>query len=105
MVLALTVLALTVLDLKGCDMIDKRAICPFIFFINIQKGMYMQQAIIGFHLDEEQHWVADLACGHGQHVRHNPPWQNRPWVMTEQGRKEKLGVMLECKKCDEEHFL
>ncbi|WP_168415383.1 DUF3565 domain-containing protein, partial [Acinetobacter indicus] len=23
------------------------------------------------------------------------------WVMTEQGRKEKLGVMLECKKCEE----
>ena len=62
----------------------------------------MQQAIIGFHLDEENDWVADLACGHGQHVRHNPPWQNRPWVITEQGREEKLGVMLECKKCEEE---
>lgn len=61
----------------------------------------MQQAIVGFHLDEEGHYVADLACGHGQHVRHDPPWQNRPWVLTEQGRKEKLGVMLECKKCDE----
>lgn len=62
----------------------------------------MQQAIIGFHLDEENDWVADLACGHAQHVRHNPPWQNRPWVMTEEGRKEKLGVRLECKKCEEE---
>ncbi len=28
----------------------------------------MQQAIIDFHLDEENDWVADLACGHGQHV-------------------------------------
>ena len=65
----------------------------------------MQQAIIGFDQDEEGHWFAQLACGHTQHVRHNPPWQNRPWVMTEQGRKEKLGVMLECKKCDEEGFL
>ena len=62
----------------------------------------MQQAIISFHLDEENDWVADLACGHAQHVRHNPPWQNRPWVMTKEGRKEKLGVMLECKKCEEE---
>jgi hypothetical protein len=61
----------------------------------------MQQAIVGFHLDEEGHYVADLACGHGQHVRHDPPWQNRPWVLTEQGRHEKLGVILECKKCDE----
>lgn len=55
----------------------------------------MQQAIVGFHIDEENHWVADLACGHTQHVRHDPPWQNRPWVLTEQGRKEKLGVMLD----------
>ncbi|WP_111894969.1 DUF3565 domain-containing protein [Acinetobacter sp. MB5] len=61
----------------------------------------MQQAIIGFHLDEEQHWVADLACGHTQHVRHTPPWQNRPWVMTKQGRQEKLGMYLNCLKCDE----
>jgi hypothetical protein len=55
----------------------------------------MQQAIVGFHLDEENHWVAELACGHGQHVRHDPPWQNRPWVLTEQGRREKLGAMLD----------
>ena len=60
----------------------------------------MLQAIIGFHLDEENHWVAELACGHGQHVRHDPPWQNHPWVMTEAGRKEKLGVKLDCKKCE-----
>ena len=62
----------------------------------------MQQAIVGFHLDKENHWVADLACGHTQHVRHDPPWQNRPWVLTKQGRREKLGAMLECKKCEEE---
>ena len=62
----------------------------------------MQQAIVGFHIDEENHWVAELACGHTQHVRHDPPWQNRPWVLTEQGRREKLGAMLECKKCEEE---
>ena len=61
----------------------------------------MQQAIVGFHLDKENHWVAELACGHGQHVRHDPPWQNRPWVLTEQGRKEKLGMMLKCNKFDE----
>lgn len=62
----------------------------------------MQQAIIDFHLDEEDHWVADLVCGHAQHVRHNPPWQNRPWVITEKGRKEKLGRLLNCKKCDQQ---
>ena len=62
----------------------------------------MKQAIVGYHRDAEGHWVARLACGHNQHVRHSPPWQNRPWVTTEHGRRERLGVFLECKKCDRE---
>ena len=61
----------------------------------------MKQHIIGFHKDEEGDWVADLACGHGQHVRHNPPWSNRPWVMTTEGRAAHLGEELNCKRCDE----
>jgi Protein of unknown function (DUF3565) len=60
----------------------------------------MQQAIVGFHQDEEAHWVAELACGHFQHVRHNPPWIERPWVITEAGRAAVLGSPLDCKKCD-----
>lgn len=62
--------------------------------------MMSAQAITGFHQDEENHWVAQLACGHNQHVRHNPPWINRPWVKTRAGRERMLGQMLECKKCD-----
>lgn len=61
----------------------------------------MQQAITGFHQDEEQHWVAELACGHNQHTRHVPPWQNRPWVMTAAGRAAAIGWLLDCRKCDE----
>ena len=61
----------------------------------------MQQKITGFHLDEFDDWVAELACHHGQHVRHNPPFMDRPWVITEQGRESKLGETLNCKKCDE----
>lgn len=61
----------------------------------------MQQTIIGFHLDDENDWVAELACGHNQHVRHNPPWTNRPWVVTPQGRAKALGQVLECRKCDQ----
>lgn len=61
----------------------------------------MQQAIIGFHTDEENHWVAELACGHNQHTRHNPPWIERPWVITVEGRQSMLGHLLNCKKCDE----
>jgi len=62
----------------------------------------MKQAIVGFHLDELSHWVADLACGHTQHVRHDPPWQNRPWVISEQECAEKIGFELDCVVCDEE---
>lgn len=62
----------------------------------------MKQAIVGYHLDEEAHWVAKLACGHNQHVRHDPPWQNRPWVITKLGREQKLGLILDCIKCDEQ---
>ncbi|MGH8427604.1 MAG: DUF3565 domain-containing protein [Gammaproteobacteria bacterium] len=60
----------------------------------------MKQSIIGYHRDGEGQWVAELACGHFQHVRHNPPWINRPWVSSEQGRRSMLGFPLECKKCD-----
>lgn len=60
----------------------------------------MRREISGYHKDEEDDWVADLVCGHCQHVRHDPPWQNRPWVETESGRNSMLGTTLDCKKCD-----
>ena len=47
-----------------------------------------------------KHWVADLDCGHSQHVRHDPPWQLRSWVITERGRSEKIGFELDCIECD-----
>lgn len=56
--------------------------------------------MVGYHLDIENHWVAELACGHFQHVRHEPPWTTRPWVLTEDGRRSMLGYELNCKKCD-----
>jgi hypothetical protein len=59
----------------------------------------MQKRIVGFHQDEEEHWVAELECGHRQHVRHQPPWINRPWVVTPEGRARVLGRVLECKTC------
>ena len=62
----------------------------------------MKKRIVDYHLDDEHHWVAELECGHEQHVRHQPPWINRPWVRTQDGRDSKLGEMLDCRKCDEE---
>ena len=61
----------------------------------------MEQPIVGFHQDELGDWVAELACGHGQHIRHNPPLTNRPWVLTANGRRQFLGARLNCKLCDE----
>jgi hypothetical protein len=61
----------------------------------------MKRKIVSFHQDEERHWVARLECEHNQHVRHNPPWTNRPWVVTPEGRAAALGGELDCKKCDE----
>ena len=60
----------------------------------------MKRAITGFHLDEWSDWVADLDCGHGQHVRHRPPFVNRPWAVTEAGREAMLGAALDCVRCD-----
>jgi hypothetical protein len=57
------------------------------------------RTIIAFHQDEHGDWVADLACGHTQHMRHNPPWIERPWVMTPEGRQHHLGGRLECRQC------
>lgn len=61
----------------------------------------MERVITGFEQDAERHWVARLACGHRQHVRHNPPWTSRPWVITARGRAGRLGEVLDCRKCDE----
>jgi hypothetical protein len=60
----------------------------------------MNRAIVGFHRDLEDHWVAELECRHFQHVRHDPPWMRRPWVTTQEGRDGMLGAFLDCKKCD-----
>ncbi len=60
----------------------------------------MRRTIVGFYLDVEGDWVARLDCCHGQHVRHQPPFVNRPWVVTQAGREAMLGSTLECVRCD-----
>ena len=64
----------------------------------------MERKITGYHLDEYNDWVADLDCYHGQHVRNKPPFINRPWVDTEEGRNSKLGEILNCVRCDRLEF-
>ncbi|WP_114325865.1 DUF3565 domain-containing protein [Candidatus Colwellia aromaticivorans] len=60
----------------------------------------MNQSITGYHKDDENDWVAELLCGHFQHIRNNPPFINRPWVTTQVGRCSMIGYELNCKKCD-----
>jgi len=55
--------------------------------------------IVGFHQDAAGVWVAELACGHTQHLRHTPPFQLRPWVLTPAGREAHLGSELLCPYC------
>jgi hypothetical protein len=62
----------------------------------------MERAIVGYHQDARGDWVAELACGHQQHVRHQPPFQLRPWVVDEKGRRGRLGTPLECRLCTDE---
>ena len=64
--------------------------------------MVADRRIIDFRQDSEQHWVAELECGHAQHVRHTPPWQLRPWVLTPEGRAQYLGTSLRCRSCENE---
>jgi hypothetical protein len=64
-----------------------------------KKNVGVRRKIVGFYLDERKDWVAELECGHQQHVRHNPPWMNRDWVTTAEGREEHIGHQLICLAC------
>lgn len=60
----------------------------------------MLRTITGFHQDDAGDWVAELSCLHNQHVRHRPPFQERPWVLEEGGRAGRIGSDLDCPLCD-----
>jgi hypothetical protein len=60
----------------------------------------MQRKVYGFRQDEAGEWVVELSCGHQMHVRHDPPWQLRPCVLTAGGRATWLGQEMGCRLCD-----
>jgi len=60
----------------------------------------MQRKIVNFRQDERREWIAVLECGHTQHVCHDPPFQDRAWVLTPEGRQSFVGVAIECKECE-----
>jgi len=55
--------------------------------------------VLGFHQDENGHWVVELSCGHTQHLRHQPPWQARPWVLDAEQRHQRIGQAFPCGWC------
>ncbi|MCR4508798.1 DUF3565 domain-containing protein [Pseudomonas sp. 32.2.56] len=59
--------------------------------------------LLDFRQDEHGDWVAVLSCGHTQHLRHQPPWQNRAWVLDAQLRQAQLGKAFLCGWCSAEH--
>jgi tellurite resistance-related uncharacterized protein len=69
----------------------------------------MERPIIDFGLGSDGDPVAILSCGHSQHVRHNPPFVNRPWVVKQEGRDGMMGRPLNCVRCDNfelpDHFI
>lgn len=64
----------------------------------------MNRRIVGYRQDDEGQWVAELECGHSQHVRHDPPWQVRPWTTSPEGRAAHLGTPLRCRPCAERAY-
>ena len=62
--------------------------------------MTVVRAIEGFREDEHGDWIAELRCGHGQHVRHKPPFWSCPWILTAEGRTSKVGTELPCALCE-----
>lgn len=68
--------------------------------LRARKGRMAQVRIQSFFEDEEGHFVAQLSCGHTQHMRHRPPLESRPWVLSAEEREKKLGAPLDCSFCD-----
>lgn len=56
-------------------------------------------ATVSFERETDGVFIAHLACGHRQHIRHNPPFQEAAWVATEEGRQAHLGMRLPCPLC------
>lgn len=59
----------------------------------------MLRTITGFHADDLGDIVAELECGHGQHVRHRPPLFPNPWVLDAASRAGRVGTPLGCGRC------
>jgi tellurite resistance-related uncharacterized protein len=56
--------------------------------------------MVAFHLDDQGDWVAELSCLHRQHIRHDPPFWEAPWILDPAARAARVGEPLDCPLCD-----
>ncbi|WP_425298850.1 DUF3565 domain-containing protein [Pseudomonas duriflava] len=56
--------------------------------------------VVGFIQDAQHHWTVQLSCGHSQHLRHDPPWQQRAWVLDPAQRAVQIGKSFPCGWCN-----
>jgi tellurite methyltransferase len=54
----------------------------------------------GFRRDDDGVWVAELSCLHSQHIRHEPPFREAPWIEDDDERARRVGQPLDCPLCD-----
>jgi tellurite resistance-related uncharacterized protein len=64
------------------------------------RGGHVDRTIAGFHRDDRGDWVAELDCGHDQHVHHRPPFELRAWVLSDAEREKHIGSSRDCPLCD-----
>ncbi|MEM7410021.1 MAG: DUF3565 domain-containing protein [Myxococcota bacterium] len=60
----------------------------------------MERRVTAFAQDDDGDWLVSLDCGHRRHVRHDPPWQERAWVLEADEREARIGSAFDCKGCD-----
>src|SRR5690349_25044473 len=60
----------------------------------------MHRAMTGFRRDDDGDWIAELACLHSQHIRHDPPFWEAAWIEEDDERARRLGQPLDCPLCD-----
>ncbi|GJL83823.1 MAG: hypothetical protein DHS20C01_34570 [marine bacterium B5-7] len=55
--------------------------------------------VSGFSQDSAGDYIIHLDCGHRQHVRHSPPWQERSFVIDGASRRARIGTTWDCPWC------
>lgn len=62
-----------------------------------------RRVIVAFDRDEQGDYFALLDCGHRRHMRHRPPLESRPWILSAEGQQAFIGQPLPCQHCATPH--